>query len=205
MNIQQNTCDEAEGAKESAAITGVIGKDSAQLDSTISDTSQALLSAGYNILGMVQERGKKRAGCAHREMRLRDLVTGQITIISESRGEQARGCHLDRAALLEHAKQFELRISDMPELVIINRFGRAECEGSGFRSAIELAVSLNIPVLVGVSSNYHDSWKEFHGGLADETGLSSVEIINWFESLQATKVTVLALDAGVDLGIENIG
>ena len=187
MNIQQKTCDAVTDVQDHAAIIGVIGKDSAQLDATIRDAAQVLMNTGSNVLGLVQERGEKSAGCAHREMRLRDLATGKITIISERRGEHAKGCHLNRAALLEHAKQFEQQIPDMPDLVTINRFGRAECEGSGFRSAIELAVSLHIPVLVGVRSNYLEGWTEFHGGMAGEVGSNSIEIIDWFKGLQTKK------------------
>ena len=168
-----------------AAILGVIGGEAAQIDMAISDAAQALIASGCNILGIVQERGEDSDNRACREMRVRDLVTEQTTVISERRGKLAQGCHLDRSALLKLAKQFETRILELPDLVIINRFGRAECEGSGFRSAVELAVSLNIPVLVGVREIYEIGWHDFHGGLARNLPAEEGLIVQWFERLKA--------------------
>ncbi len=185
MNIQVRKSIENPEIETQTAIMGIIGRDTAQIDAAISKAAEVIVNAGHSVLGVVQERGKKSADCACREMRLRDLANGKITIISERRGKQARGCHLDRAALLEHAKRFEARILDMPDLVTINRFGRAECEGSGFRSAIELAVTLNIPVLVGVSKSYLDGWNKFHGGMASSISPEIASIVQWFESINA--------------------
>jgi hypothetical protein len=53
-----------------------------------------------------------------------------------------------------------------PDLVILNKFGKAEAEeGGGLRGAIVAALEADIPVLIGVAGPYAPALREFAGDL----------------------------------------
>jgi hypothetical protein len=52
--------------------------------------------------------------------------------------------------------------------VILNKFGKAEADGSGFRSVIARAIEVGVPVLTAVKSAYREDWQRFHGGAATD-------------------------------------
>ncbi len=128
--------------------------------------AQRLRDDGRHVMGHIQIRGAAQGDCRCRLMHLVDLATGQQRQISENRGPSARGCHLDWSALTEAASAVERALSPDTDLLIVNRFGRAEAEGKGLRGAIEKAIALEVPVLVGVRPTYAEAWAAFHGGMA---------------------------------------
>lgn len=140
-------------------------------DQTLLSLAEQMRDEQRRVLGHIQVKGDALGKCHCREMHLIDLSSGLSTQISESRGAEARGCHLDWAALTEVAQSIESDLSLAPDILIINRFGRAEAEGKGMRGAIEKALALKIPVIVGVRPNYTASWKAFHGGIAESVSL----------------------------------
>lgn len=184
MNIYQADKSKAsEIASTRPSIAGICGGGEKNIDNAICDAAKLMSSMGIRLVGVSQERGRQTSDGACREIKLKNLGTGQINVISERRGKGASGCHLDRSALIESAEQMQNDILRMPDIVLINRFGRAECEGSGFRQAIELAVNLNIPVIAGVRRTYQKEWVEFHGGYADVLSSNAASIVRWFKSL----------------------
>ena len=50
--------------------------------------------------------------------------------------------------------------------MMLNRFGKAEAEGGGLRSAFVRAMEAGIPVLTAVRPPYIEAWSKFHGRLA---------------------------------------
>ena len=63
-----------------------------------------------------------------------------------------------------------------PDLVIVNKFGKTECEGGGCRSLIAEAIELNVPVLVAVPVGNLEDWRRFAGGFATEYVLDDVPV-----------------------------
>ena len=51
------------------------------------------------------------------------------------------------------------------DLLILNRFGRAESLGRGLLRCFAEAVDAGIPVLTSVREPYDIAWRDFHGGL----------------------------------------
>ncbi len=72
---------------------------------------------------------------------------------------------------MQVAGQLESDLLSCPDVLIINRFGRAEAEGKGMRGAIETALTLDIPVIIGVRRDYVEVWETFHGGMAQKVSL----------------------------------
>jgi hypothetical protein len=52
------------------------------------------------------------------------------------------------------------------DVLIVNKFGKHEAEGRGFRAVIAEALALDIPVIVGVNGLNMPGFEEFAGGLA---------------------------------------
>jgi len=132
----------------------------------LQDLAEQFQDEQRHVLGHIQLKADSLGRCNCREMHLVDLSSGTLTRISENLGSGARGCHLNWAALSEVAQSIEAALSFAPDILIVNRFGRAEAEGKGMRTAIEKALNLGIPVIVGVRPEYVEVWQDFHGGLA---------------------------------------
>jgi hypothetical protein len=91
------------------------------------------------------------------------LPDGPVIRISQSLGAGARGCRLDPEALEQAVAAAEARLAAGVDLVIVNKFGKHEAEGRGFRTLIAEAVALDVPVLVGVNRLNAARLEEFVG------------------------------------------
>lgn len=129
-------------------------------DLLLTEVADALTGQGLRLAGMVQANrpAPERCACA---MSLRDLASGREIPISQDLGREARGCRLDAAALEEAAGLIEASLAEAPELLILNKFGKREAEGGGFRAAIAKAVEAGIPVLIGVNGANLPAWEAF--------------------------------------------
>ncbi len=97
-------------------------------------------------------------------MDLIDLASDTITRISEDRGNLAQGCRVDTGALAEAVEMVERSIRiGAPDLVILNKFGKAEENGAGMRHAIGTALLADIPVLLSVSELALPAFELFAG------------------------------------------
>ena len=65
------------------------------------------------------------------------------------------------------------------DLLIVNRFGKREAEGRGFRAVIEQAVTSGVPVLVAVSAANLDSWNAFADALDERLESHLPSVIGW--------------------------
>lgn len=128
--------------------------------------AEAALASGLDAAGMIQhdERRPERRRC---DMTLVDLGSGRRIALSQDRGKDARGCRLDHAALEEAAglALAALEGADLPDVLILSKFGKREIEGHGFRQVVERAVELGVPLLVGVTADHVEGFRAFGGGL----------------------------------------
>ncbi len=150
-----------------APITVIVYGDGARVAPTLDRIVTHLVAKGCRLAGLVQ-RDIERVGRSRCDMRMDDLATGETVAISQDRGEGARGCRLDVEALLNAVARVRSALSTKPDLVIVNKFGKTECEGGGCRSLIAEAIELNVPVLVAVPLGNLDGWRRFAGDFATE-------------------------------------
>ena len=54
-------------------------------------------------------------------------------------------------------------LSSGADLLIVNKFGKHEAEGRGFRDVIAEAVAMDIPVLVGINALNRSAFESFCG------------------------------------------
>lgn len=117
---------------------------------------------------------------------LENLMNGDQLKISQDLGNGARGCKLDNSIL---SKLSEIAMGDLdlsPGLLIVNRFGRSEAEGRGFREVIGKAISMGIPVLTAVKTEYYDDWKSFSDELGRDLPADFDAVSSWCRNILKT-------------------
>jgi hypothetical protein len=105
--------------------------------------------------------------------------------ISQDLGPQARGCRLDPAALETAVGLVAAGLSSGADLLIVNKFGKHESEGRGFRSVIAEAVAMDIPVLVGLNALNRPAFESFAEGLAIQLPSDPAALMAWVEDVTA--------------------
>jgi hypothetical protein len=135
-----------------------------RIDEFLAAVARHLRTKGVELAGAIQENAGDRAACA--AMTLVDLGSSGRFGISQDLGPEALGCRLDPRGLAEAENPLVAAINGGPDLVILNKFGKAEAEGGGLRNAFVRAIEIGVPVLTAVRPPYTDSWARFHGGLA---------------------------------------
>jgi hypothetical protein len=108
-----------------------------------------------------------------------DLRSGRAFDIWELRGACARGCRLNERGLIDAEAPIASAIAERVDLLVINRFGRAESLGRGLLGCFAAALEAGVPVLTAVRAPYEDAWREFHGGLARELPPDWSRVIDW--------------------------
>jgi len=142
-----------------------------------------LQARGFALAGVVQTNSD-RPGSHHCDMDVRVLPGGPVIRINQVLGEEARGCRLNPAALEEAVALVEAGLDPSPDLLIINKFGKHEGEGRGFRPLIGEALSREIPVLLGVNGLNQSAFEQFSGDYAEEIAADSASLDAWFDRLK---------------------
>jgi nucleoside-triphosphatase THEP1 len=145
---------------------------------------QRCRARGVTLAGVLQHQafvgGDRRC-----DVILEDLATGHRTALFENRGAGARGCRLDEAALAEATARVEGSFEQVPDLLVLNKFGKVECEGGGLRDLIASAIDRGIPVIIGVPERNLDAWRDFAGEFAAELPDDAGRIGKWLEATLA--------------------
>lgn len=154
------------------------------------DPVDALLEG---VVRGLQAQGARVAGYLHRDtgldgnacsaMYLEDVATGELHLISQPLGAEAKGCRLDPRALAGLCGVLEAALDGGVDILVLNRFGKGEAEGQGFRSAIEKAIVDGVPVLMAVQDTHHPAWLEFAGDYAASLPPARAEIEAWARSV----------------------
>lgn len=127
-----------------------------------------LAEASATCAGFLQQDAPPRADRSHCDMVLECVATGRRIPISEDRGALARGCRLDVGELMGAIATARDMLQAGPDVLIVNKFGKTEGLGGGFRPLIADALELGIPVLITVPWRNIEGWRLFSGDLAVE-------------------------------------
>jgi nucleoside-triphosphatase THEP1 len=165
-------------------------KGSEAIDQMLDVLAGDLKSGGYRVAGAVQHNTPSTSGeCSN--MALEDLTSGRSFDISVCGGSKAGGCTLNPDALEDVAGLVAANLGRGADVLILNRFGKQEVGGHGFRAVIEAAVLDDVPVLVALNAAHRSSWREFTGDCAVELSPDLGSLKSWFRSVvpQASKAT----------------
>lgn len=144
----------------------------------LSDLAADLAQQGLRLCGTTQHdtpRAKDHA-C---DMDVKVLPDGPIIRISQSLGANARGCRLDPGALETTVSLANHALANGADLLIVNKFGKHEADGRGFRDTIAVALSLGIPVLVGANALNLEALQKFFDGMAEALAPEAETLRNW--------------------------
>lgn len=156
---------------DAAPITALIYADSALADQALRRVVQQFEAAGRRLAGVVQ-RDTPHAGRTGCDMTLEELSTGVAIEISQDRGPLARGCRLDLGEMARAIQLVSAALRGAPDLLVLNKFGKTEVEGGGFRALIAEGIQQGVPVLIAVPYRNIDPWRAFAGDLAHEIHLT---------------------------------
>ncbi len=131
-------------------------------DLLLQQVAHHMAAAGFRSTGTVQINTD---GCADGpcDMDVQILPDGPALRISQSLGRASKGCRLDPAALETAVGLVSAQLERGADLLIVNKFGKHEADGRGFRSVIADAIAKDIPVLVGVNALNLDAFHAFVG------------------------------------------
>lgn len=161
-----------------APILAVVYTDGIATDRFLADLGYSLRSAGVRVAGLVQLNSFVRdpVKC---DMELEELLSGTVLQLSEDRGREARGCRLDRSVLAEAAALLIRAIERKPDILVLNKFGKSEADGTGLRDPLARAAEQCIPLVVGVPFRNLDQWRLFAGELAQECEADAAAVRHW--------------------------
>lgn len=152
------------------------------IDRLLVAVCKTLSSHGMRLGGLIQVSTGAKGGCAS-TVHLVDLRTNMAFDIWEQRGTGARGCRLDERGLAAASEVFERAIADRVDLIVVNRFGRAESLGRGLSASFATALSANVPVLTAVRAPYDLAWANFHDGLGVQLPDSEAAVVAWAQTV----------------------
>lgn len=155
-------------------------------DQMLACVAGELLACGVKVAGVVQTN-IERAGRDHCDMDLRVLPSGPLIRISQNLGAASQGCRLDAGALEIAVMAVERSLADGADLMIVNKFGKHEAEGRGFRDLIAAALAAGIPVLCGINPRNRSAFDEFAEGIAVATPSDTAQITHWVRGALAEK------------------
>lgn len=159
------------------AFTMTEGK--GDLDQVLQRFAQAQEAVGTKVCGVVQVN-TDREDCAMCDMDVRVMPSGSTIRISQNLGKQSRGCRLDVDGLEKAVVEVEAQLSADAELLVINKFGKHEANGRGFRNVIGQALEMGVPVVCGVNALNRAAFEEFCGGEAQFIDAAPDALSAWF-------------------------
>ena len=122
-----------------------------------------LTAQGLPLAGAVQEN-RDQPGQDKPQMVLHLLPGFAPHPITQDLGPLAGGCTLDTSALEQAAARAESHLPGA-RAAIVNKFGKRELEGRGFRPFIASAIAADVPVLLAVSQSAAEGFAAFAGGM----------------------------------------
>lgn len=127
--------------------------------------ARTLSAQGLRLAGAVQTNLDRGADCAC-DMELTVLGRDAAPVrISQSLGAGSQGCRLDADALERAAALAASGLKDA-DLALVNKFGKQEAAGRGFRDFIVAALDQGTPVLVAVAPELVPAFAAFAGDFA---------------------------------------
>ena len=137
---------------------------------------------GVRVDGYIQREYPAPAG-HDAEVVAENIETGETFAIMQSRGGAGSGCRLDPGVLADVAGRALARLDGDIDLLVLNRFGRTETEGSGLRAVYEKAIALGLPVLTSVKPEHVEGWNAYTGEMSTLLPFDEDAVLDWCRSV----------------------
>lgn len=176
----------------SPVVAAIRYENAFDINGTLRSLVSKLQERGAKIGGVLQE-SKIFSNEQNARLYIVDIRSGRSECITQNRGSGSQGCKLDPRGLAEISYCVTDAIDAGVDLIVINKFGRAESEGNGLLSCIADAISADLPVLTTVREPYVKAWNTFHGGLARDLPPRVDAIVQWFEKCCRREISLSAV------------
>jgi len=168
-------------------LLAAIRFETGDIDGLLGDVADHLIAVGVRARGVLQSRGEAGGECHCADMDLHAIGNGAVFRISQPLGNGSRGCRLDPGALAQCSGFLAAELENGTDLLILNRFGRGESEGRGFRDLICTALVRGIPVLTAVRPTYAGAWDAFGGDMACNLPMGRDAALDWFHRINEAR------------------
>lgn len=137
------------------------------------------IGEGHDALGVVQDHRPRRLE-PRRPPAFRLLPKFEWDAPTITTSDLGDGC---RGALADVGRSLTTAVARRPDVVVLNRFGRAEATGSGLLGVVGVAIEAEVPVLIAVPQGLFRTWLGMTGGLAVMIPPSPAGLERWWTSL----------------------
>lgn len=148
-----------------------------ETDELLAKLAARILQAGTRLAGTIQTN-RERDCTHHCDMDLHVIPDGPVVRINQDLGPESTGCRLDAGALEAAVVAVAQRLAGA-EVLIINKFGKHEAEGRGFRHLMADALARGVPVIVGVNIQNMPAFLEYTDGMAQHLPSEPDQILTW--------------------------
>jgi hypothetical protein len=146
-------------------------------DRLLREFVQELMTHGHRVVGLIQTR-LGDCGAA-----VNVLPTGETIGIAPRLGTLGDLSRPGPCDLGTAAARLDSLIESGADLVVINRFGKLEAEGTGLVDEIARALRLDIPVLVAVPEHRFLEWLCFCHGMGVKLPCRNDSLRNWWNAM----------------------
>ncbi|MBB5702080.1 nucleoside-triphosphatase THEP1 [Ochrobactrum daejeonense] len=168
-------------------LAAILAAKDLPVDHLLTLAAERAAQSGLRVAGFIQHRDRTDKDECCRDIHIEHIGTGMMQIISQSLGSGSKGCRLDPQALAEVAGGLLAELDAGANILILNRFGKGETEGHGFRTVIETAFARQIPVLTVVRETYADGWRDFAGDCGVVLLPDSKAVLGWFDGVTESR------------------
>lgn len=178
------------GVLDETVIASLPYEEGSYPDRLLESVVRHFQNKGFRVAGVIQH-DLAREGRSRCDMSLEELISGARIALSEDRGEGANGCRIDQQGLVEAAALIEDSLeAGKVDLLVINKFGKVESEGGGFREVIAKAAMMGIPTAIGVPMRNLDAFNLFADSLHAPVALDFKTLVNWFAARLNCKIDI---------------
>ena len=156
----------------------VVAEGRGAADRCLREVAETLRDAGLKVAGAVQSNVEMDPAYKC-QMDLHILTGDQVIRISQDLGALSKGCRLDPDGLERAVGLVAASLEQEPEVLILNKFGKQELDGGGFRPVVGEALLAGIPVLTAVNANNVAKFREFAGAMGEQLPADTRVLKEW--------------------------
>lgn len=141
----------------------------------------------WQAVGQLRDRGFSIKGLLNKTDAQGGKMRDRVCSLTDSReyaimydgGCTEDTCKLDPRGLAASSEVIREALQSPPDILVFNKFGHAESEGSGLIDEYAQAVAAGIPVISLLQDKYLPQWREFTDGMGTELENGLQGVLDW--------------------------
>lgn len=144
----------------------------------------------WRAVGQLRDRGFSIKGLLNKTDAQGGKMRDRVCSLTDSReyaimydgGCTEDTCKLDPRGLAASSEVIREALQSPPDILVFNKFGHAESEGSGLIDEYAQAVAAGIPVISLLQDKYLPQWREFTDGMGTELENGLQGVLDWAQA-----------------------